>query len=607
MATGRAAFVAAACVLGMAAWLLWPASARVPAPSSPGVLVRPSTAPDGSTGTRVIPEEQVSGELWLDASTRAPAGIEVRLSRKDAWDEDKVGPDGAPAFVQGVLTRGQGVFGFSGVDAGDYVLWSRPAGRPPALATLTARNEKVTEVRLVCGPGAQVVGTVAEQESKERLVGVDLWGTSHGLPFAWHARTNAQGEFVLDGVPAGKPFTLHAQEENHLDWEDTFKPQAVEIEMHAAAVVHGDVTLDGKPQPGAEVVLWNMVNHTRRAKKTSTDLRGHYAFTGVGVGPVDVRAEWEHTAGSGQATTVAGTRSRVDLDLVARFPVQVEVRSGWGEPLTGARVSLGYCVRPSGKMAPTQNVTVLTDDAGHAELWMDDRGTCVLSFEHENHGGETTRTVMAPNVPVTLQFAKSVLVRGRVTTTEGNGVAAVVTLACDGDDHATATAREDGRFAVRQLGASVCDVTVNADGWSTKRVKVALSLERPVVALNVVVDDRGLMLAGRVLDADGKGVAAEVRLIESSEEGLRYFNTLAPADGRFTLTGLQQCTTCSHILTASPLQDPAGRGGTQERPLPSVRAQVTPGSTEVVLVMPALDAGPSGGALQPDTDTGEER
>jgi protocatechuate 3,4-dioxygenase beta subunit len=106
----------------------------------------------------------------------------------------------------------QGAFRIEGLAAGKYVLVASADGRPPARSDrIEVEVGRATRgVRMTLPRGGSVVGTVLDRETKQPIEGVRvrLDGVTTTAANAIAAvMTDAQGSYVLEGVPAG-PFSV---------------------------------------------------------------------------------------------------------------------------------------------------------------------------------------------------------------------------------------------------------------------------------------------------------------------------------------------------------------------------------------------------------------
>ncbi|WP_253816463.1 carboxypeptidase regulatory-like domain-containing protein [Myxococcus xanthus] len=180
----------------------------------------------------------ISGVVLLeDANTTS--GISVALVESNA----------------SVLTDAQGRFSFNGLIVGTYTLSAYWTGYEIQERSVVVRNQETTVVNITLRrrPGV-VVGTI-QLEGESRHEGVTVSLSGHGAT----ATTDAQGYFVLEGVPQGR-HTLAASKANYAKAEAALDvreggPQpvslslsrlgALEVSASKLAVQGGHLTLTG--------------------------------------------------------------------------------------------------------------------------------------------------------------------------------------------------------------------------------------------------------------------------------------------------------------------------------------------------------------------------
>jgi len=130
--------------------------------------------------------------------------------------EKFVGQDGDDEGTNGrarTVEDEQGRFVMENATPGKYVLSVSAEGRPPARSEPldVSSGRSVTGVRIVLARGARLAGTVTDAQTRKPVEGANVTldsVTSTGLTTIPSAKTDANGAYVLEGVPPNGPFSV---------------------------------------------------------------------------------------------------------------------------------------------------------------------------------------------------------------------------------------------------------------------------------------------------------------------------------------------------------------------------------------------------------------
>ena len=140
----------------------------------------------------------------------------------------------------------RGAFRWDKLAPGDYVLSASAPDKPPTRSNpITVTAGAVARVRLVLSQGGTVVGHVYdERRAPLSEVALSFDTVSSVVGSSASAKTDAAGQYRLDGAPSGTPFTLRAQ-------KDGFRIRLVSgLHVDPRATVTQDLVLtayDGGP------------------------------------------------------------------------------------------------------------------------------------------------------------------------------------------------------------------------------------------------------------------------------------------------------------------------------------------------------------------------
>lgn len=525
------------------------------------------------------------GPLALPARTGVPRTVEVR------------GADGRP--VPGVQVRIgdlQGPAAATGADGRARLLL--PASPPPRLRLLAEDGRRWSGLLpaqsdpavLVLPPAASVSGRVIGAATRRPLPGALVWLSPDPGAFA---RTDAQGNYRLAAIETDSA-QLQAEAAGHLPlvrrfpWKREAPPRGPTLALDPAAGAAG-VVVDaaGRPLPGTRVqaVLRTQVRQRlfsrsgQAERRTAAGPDGRFRLDRLVAGET-----WEV-----RATHPGFAPTRVTLADLAPGTVRADLRIVLGrgrtafgrvvdrseQPVAGAEVSLASS---TGERAPAGGErrerreangldawAAVTDPAGRFTLPALPAGRADLRVGKGGFAPVTIRAVAIPPGEGPFDLGTVILepeaqVRGIVAGRDGRPIErAEVHAARDLrrlrfaagsgapiDRKPEAVTGADGRFVIPDLrrGDRV-DLWVRAAGHRPGSVDgVAAPNEKPVR----VVLDRGVRVAGRVVDADRRPVSGANLSLRAErpggERGLIRFvggtnaSAVADEDGRFAFDGM---------------------------------------------------------------------
>lgn len=245
-------------------------------------IAKQAAVPVGADVTlRLTPPASLSGFV-VDGAGEPVPGCSVRLTNLD--ESGKV--SSFISVMQGILgaqpggesTDANGQFEFTKLAPGSYVVKASSASRGTAETTplAVAAGEDVTGVQLVLSPGVTISGTVfgpngelvrgatvqlgpVSQDTAANLVSAFV--PTGVLKTAGTTTTNESGEFTLNQVAPGT-YRLVA---SHTEYAKSIDPNftvsagrditAHRIVLGKGGEARGTFTIDGRPQPGAMIVM----------------------------------------------------------------------------------------------------------------------------------------------------------------------------------------------------------------------------------------------------------------------------------------------------------------------------------------------------------------
>lgn len=130
------------------------------------------------------------------------------------------GPIARTDAVTRSVVDARGMFAIDGLADGPYAVTAHAAGYAPSdevKADVVNAGEASAMIRL--GRGGKVAGQVVDRKSRAPLEGarvaLENTGTEQGVQIAGETRTNVEGRFVLEGVPARRVSVFIAAQDHH--------------------------------------------------------------------------------------------------------------------------------------------------------------------------------------------------------------------------------------------------------------------------------------------------------------------------------------------------------------------------------------------------------
>jgi protocatechuate 3,4-dioxygenase beta subunit len=409
--------------------------------------------------------------IVLDAATLQPLpGVEVRAMREPPGLERLISrfrtaffegggfftaPERPPRVLATALTLGDGTFVLDGLEPGVAFLDARADFtfvRSP-LQVRIAAGEVRSGVELLGSPGGRIRGTVRDPGGVP-LAGVVVsarpglnafLGQLTQQRYRWlEARTDADGEFDLPGVPEGPGYAVSAAGPE-IALEEVFgvtvragQVTRVDLSGHPGATVRGQVFgPDGRPVPEANIALVYLdlsrvlFSADGRAEPITTDGDGRFAVERLAAGRIGFLA-----AADGMASSAVVDLTVVDGGLYEGIELRIE------------------------------------DGATLRGLVVDDQDRPLADALVE------LRPFERPDDPDVLKMALKVR-------------------------NVTARSGADGRFTARGLSGERLFAQISKPGFVTE-VKFGLRLDEPDLR---IVLTRGVTVRGQVSGADGAPIA----------------------------------------------------------------------------------------------------
>ncbi|HTG34315.1 MAG TPA: carboxypeptidase-like regulatory domain-containing protein [Thermoanaerobaculia bacterium] len=572
-----------------------------------GWAIRPRLGLTAADGTLELPRarrERLTALAVAGAATVKGTGLEGgRLALPavagDLRTIEVQGAEGRP--VPGVQIRLGDIQGPAAVTGEDgRVRLAVPAGVPARVRLLAADGRRWTgmlpagkdPVRLTLPPAASLAGRAIDSASRKPLAGALVWLAADPGAFA---RTDAQGGYGLAAIEL-EGSALQAEAAGHLPlsrrfaWTRAGSLHAPTLALDPAAAVAG-LVVDGasKPLAGARVqavlLSWDRARSFSRSgpadPRATAGPDGRFLLARLLAGETwELRAllpGWAPARISLSGLAPGKTREGVRLVLGRGRTASGRVIDRSGQPVPGAGI---FLAATTGERAPAAGDPPAVPrgrgngvDSWSAVAGADGRFTVValpagrvdLRVAREGFAAVTVRAVPIPAGEGPCDLGTVILepgaeVRGAVVDREGKPVSGAevyagkdlrrLRFATDAgvpiDRKPEATTGSDGRFILSDLRRGErLDLEVRAAGY---RPGNAAGVPAPTARPLRIVLDRGVRVAGRVVDAGERPVAgAELELRSERPGGERGIirhvggattRTAADADGRFVFDGV---------------------------------------------------------------------
>jgi hypothetical protein len=400
-------------------------------------------------------------------------------------------PDRDPAtWVTPVVARTaeDGTFSMTGPRAEAYSVRVEAPGFAPFSAEDVTAGATL-DVRLV--PGHHVAGRVLDEREKTPVAGArvlawDLSALTFGAPALLETRSDEEGRFVFEHAPEGE---LHLEALSPAHARSAERRLDVPLRAGAAELV---LFL----RPGGRV-SGRVVDPERRP---------------LGDARVDLFAQ---SSGAGDSIDV-GTRTRPDF---------VHSASDGSFDLEGVPAGKSYrasAVKPA--WPRTRSDLFAVEPGGHArdiELQLSPQAVLALTLLDPEGEPAPTKLGIRLCPEGSLRSGDSCEYGGLHVRDEQIHVG------------------DGGRHTVDNLGAGIRDVLIDPQGFVAVEREAVVLHAGETTDLGTIRLDRGRTLAGRVVDADGLGIAeAEVKASFDTARGNRWIEGRTDAEGRYELAGL---------------------------------------------------------------------
>ncbi len=530
--------------------------------SAPGFRLRAGPVGNRGGSFELTPGVGVTVRVLDPHGTPAPRAVvtvgesqDVPLALTDERGEATVG-----------LTSDQSLI-YQAVAEDHSLAWTAPLGPEAGDADAPAH----VEVRL--RPPAEIAGSVTDASTGGPVPGAAIWHrpgeqtrSGPGGAFVlrtWLHRGRAQVGIAADGYQATSAMVTA---------ERIGSSDGVDIVLAPAALLGGQVVdAAGRPVAGASLWIeptgqsggWSIGPGTWTATSAAD---GTFFVSGVASGHTyRLHAEANSYAPatiSIPAAPAGSTREPVRVVLTRGRLVQGAITDTRGTPIAGAEVAL-LPVAVTGDGGYSQNIaarrTSTTDARGGFEFAGTPPGRHELTASHPEH---VSVRAMAFEVPSgegtkdvgTLTLDVGAAIEGVVRDFQRRPVGGAQVKAHQNNiDHRrphdpeirTAVTEADGTFRIGGLRAEPADLVVEAEGYE----RFEMAAVRPQAGGLIEVQlGEGARLVGRVLDADGEGVANAyvwLRLDRSPgfsrtawSTALTQHEAMADGDGRFRFEAL---------------------------------------------------------------------
>lgn len=482
-----------------------------------------------------------------------------------------------------VFTDPSGNFRLDGVDPGMVTVTAKADGKAPGrksglkvvsdqvvdAGTLTLEDGRTLRGRVVAAkddapvPGA----TVSVAPPQGFMMSTDR-NTTAGL-----AISGLDGRFEIAGLEA-RTYAIDATQPD-------YSPNSGRVEIGADADTDdfviklsrgGTITgvvRDAQKQPQVNVqVLMTKIPMGGGPQTVSTGADGRYTFEKIAPGEYMVV---KAPTGGGPLMLFGGMKQVVvregettvhDLDEGAKINLTGRVLKG-GQPVANAM--LFFSVNDGGA-APTDLKQSRTDAEGRYQVGLDTAGTyaVVVASGGAMFGGRQSGVpIQVPDQPnpVVDVTVKAAGISGRVTNAEGRPVSGAIVSAktagtqAGGDGHGRGGMQDqteaDGTFLIEGLDPGTYGLTVAAPGYRNAEVPTVTVANESDVATADVRLEPGRTVRGRVLDANGNGIAGAMVMTAASgsvpagrdslpatSDVNGTFVVTAPADGPIDITAV---------------------------------------------------------------------
>jgi uncharacterized GH25 family protein len=493
----------------------------------------------------------------LAVATRKP----VPGAKVSFYEEDEgavtTGADGK-ARLRGVGHGWQGVEAVAPGYAREVKLFEA-AGKAGSIDKVTV------ELRRGAPVSGQVVDAAGKAVAGAHVTPVDASSPWAGTFERDRATTDGKGKFKFDALAAGT-FRFEARHGQHapgssaaitLDGQNARTDVTIRL-ADSARIAGRVVSKSGQPVSGAglRVAAKNAGYARQLARQAYTDDKGRFDVTGLPRAPVQVVAIHDTASSSMLELDLGAEPEKTGLTIVLDVDGAIAgiVVTAQGDPVPEAQVTATPELTAGAQLSTlrlrgaSQDVT---DSAGKFELTGLPKGTYRLramraggrdAWMRESTSAQTGQT------DVKLVLAPDGKIKGKVLFDDGSAPAAY--SIATGWGEGVAFGDSGGAFSI-DAPAGPANLTVSGPGFVRKTVSGVEVKGAAETDVGTITVERGRSISGRVLRADGSGVAgAKVmcgpQLIGTgSELGAGFFgggmgikSTQTDDDGSFTLSGV---------------------------------------------------------------------
>lgn len=462
---------------------------------------------------------------------------------------------------------------------GRYQLVAMVTGFAPSKSAefTVVKGETLEDVEIELTSGGSVEGVVVDRTTGEAVANARIslqptgrddsylsWGGAPG------ARTDAEGSFVLEGVPVDATISLQVTHAKYAQQTVTGvvvgaeEPAVVRVELGGGGAIGGLVTRDGKPVQGARVFAYSQnasaSGATRVNKNAVTDAQGRYELNGLPEGVYSVNMSLPAGGRSrGQtATVVDGESTELNFDEAAGVRVFGKVYEG-GRPAGSGRIQAMHPSRGfssgSGSIDGSGNYSLEVPGAGSYSLMINWRGP-------GENGARVTLDVPAgrSEVEFDIDLPGGGIVGAVVDAENGAGIERAMVIALLPGQatesmmslfrsmQSMAQTDGQGQFAIRNVAEGTYTLRVFTQGYAdgrVDRVRVArgntdageVALERGIAfRVHVTSPDRKPLAGAMALLRDAKGsLVGLIRPVSSNAQGVAEIESIHPGDYRVTV------------------------------------------------------------------------
>ncbi len=253
---------------------------------------------------------------------------------------------------------------FSLMTFGSVTLHVRAAGHAPAIVRIPRAEAMPWDVRLVAGfeRSMRLVDAAGQPLAGCRYLASSPTDT---VPFEWAARTDADGEVALRGLPEGVLLGFVEVEGRLLpvdaglvDGDADFGEVRVGPRRTLRGVVESAARV---PLPQARVVLWRAAaTEVEPPYVTYTDRGGRFEFGAVPAGDLVVAVDAGGHGVTSRAVAAADAARHQRLRLVEGAAIEGVVLDARGHPVAGAWVALHRAGGQAAALPPSPSLTTTT-------------------------------------------------------------------------------------------------------------------------------------------------------------------------------------------------------------------------------------------------------